>query len=91
MGVTWIFKAREKTAIIRELHVYGPALRLGEKDSEKWQHKGLGKELLRQAENYARKRGIKMLRIISGIGVRDYYRRLGYRLEGEGVYIEKKL
>ena len=39
---------------------------------------------MKQAEDYAKKRGCKMIRIISGVGVRDYYRRLGYRLEGGG-------
>lgn len=87
----WIFKAREECAMIRELHVYGPTLGLGERDSKKWQHKGFGRKLLKQAEDYAKKRGCKMIRIISGVGVRDYYRRLGYRLDGEGVYMIKDL
>ncbi len=80
-----IFGEKFKKAIIRELHVYGRALRLGEKNlkaPEAIQHKGLGKFLMEQAEKITRKYGIKKLKVISGVGVREYYRQLGYKLEG---------
>ena len=77
-------------ATIRELHVYGPALNLKEK-GEISQHKGLGKELMVQAEKIANKKNIKKIRIISGVGVREYYKKLGYKLDKEKIYMEKNL
>lgn len=71
-----------KSAIVRELHVYGQSLKLGEKIENVAQHKGLGKWLLCEAEKIVRKNKIKKLKIISGIGVREYYKKLGYGLEG---------
>ena len=71
-----------KKAIIRELHVYGQALKLGEKKKGASQHEGLGKLLMQEAENIVKKNKIKELDVISGVGVRDYYRRLGYNLQG---------
>ncbi len=71
-----------KTAIIRELHIYGQALNLGEKGFEA-QHKGLGKMLMQKAEEIAKKQRIKKIFVISGVGVRQYYKKLGYELEGD--------
>ena len=68
-------------AIVRELHVYGQALNLGEKGMIS-QHKGIGKLLMEKAEEIVKEKGIKKLSIISGIGVREYYRKLDYNLEG---------
>lgn len=82
---------KDKSAIIRELHVYGPALELSEKNKQAIQHKGLGKQLMFEAEKFAKKSKAKTLRVISGIGVREYYRNLGYELDKEGIYVEKKL
>ncbi|MBI4141575.1 tRNA uridine(34) 5-carboxymethylaminomethyl modification radical SAM/GNAT enzyme Elp3, partial [Candidatus Woesearchaeota archaeon] len=78
------------TAIIRELHVYGSAVGIGSEDAEKVQHKGLGKQLISEAERIAKERfsADKML-VISGIGVREYYRKLGYK--NDGVYVGKQL
>ncbi|MBN2454362.1 tRNA uridine(34) 5-carboxymethylaminomethyl modification radical SAM/GNAT enzyme Elp3 [Candidatus Woesearchaeota archaeon] len=77
----------KKSAGIRELHVYGRAASISKRGEI--QHRGIGKALMAKAEGIARenKRG-KML-IISGIGARQYYRRLGYRLEGP--YMARKL
>ena len=58
-------------AIIRELHVYGEQILIGKRGS--WQHKGYGKKLLKEAERIAKEN------VISGIGVREYYRKFGYR------------
>jgi elongator complex protein 3 len=79
-----------KTALIRELHVYGPMVELGEKPEYAWQHRGYGRELLAEAEEIA-KSGFGMNRILvtSGVGVRGYYRKLGYR--NVGVYMGKVL
>ena len=76
-------------SIIRELHVYGQSLNLKEKSKILGQHKGLGKELMKKAEDIARKNKIKKMAIISGVGVREYYRKLGYKLENE--YMMKKI
>ena len=79
----------EGSALVRELHVYGPAVSLGEKG--KVQHKGLGRALLEKAENIAKHYGAKKIAVISGVGVRDYYRRQGYELVKEGEYMVKEL
>lgn len=76
-------------AIIRELHVYGKTLSIGEHSKESFQHKGLGKLLIKKAEDITRKSNIKELKIISGVGVRDYYRKLGYKLKD--YYMVKSL
>lgn len=71
------------SALIRELHVYGQMQEIGKKDQQLWQHKGFGRELLQEAEKIAKEEFNKnKLLIISGIGVRDYYRKLGYHKDG---------
>ncbi|MBU2640086.1 MAG: tRNA uridine(34) 5-carboxymethylaminomethyl modification radical SAM/GNAT enzyme Elp3 [Nanoarchaeota archaeon] len=70
-------------ALIRELHVYSSSLQLGKKSKNSFQHRGYGKKLLETAENIAKKHNKKKIVIISGIGVRDYYRQhLNYKREG---------
>jgi elongator complex protein 3 len=77
-----------KCAGIRELHVYGEMAQLGAEGTV--QHKGIGKRLLAEAERIARTKYKRdKLLIISGIGVREYYRRRGYRREGP--YMAKRL
>ncbi len=66
-------------ALIRELHVYGELVPTGQK--KKVQHSGLGKKLLLTAENIAHQQQADRIAIISGIGVRGYYRKIGYRLK----------
>jgi elongator complex protein 3 len=75
-------------AIIRELHIYGQALKLGEV-GKMGQHTGLGKWLMSEAEKIAKDKKIKKLSVISGVGVREYYQKLGYHLEN--TYMVKKL
>jgi elongator complex protein 3 len=80
-----------RNAIIRELHVYGQSLNLGE-EGKFGQHIGLGKWLMSEAEKIAKKEKCKEIKIISGVGVREYYRKLGYELdEGKGEYMIKNL
>jgi len=67
-------------AMVRELHVYGQALNLGEKGLES-QHRGLGKMLMDKAEEITKENGFDKLFVISGVGVREYYKKLGYELE----------
>jgi len=81
----------DENAFIRELHVYGQALALGEKGRGFGQHLGLGKKLLKKAEEIVIKNKINKLNIISGVGVREYYRKLGYRLDTEKIYMTKNL
>jgi len=75
------------SALIRELHVYGPAAAIGEEGDV--QHRGIGRSLLHRAEQIAKKNGKKKMIIISGVGVRGYYKRLGYRKQGP--YMVKKI
>lgn len=80
----------KNAAGIRELHVYGPMVEIGEKPEEKWQHRGYGGELLKEAERIAREEwGFKEIRVISGIGAREYYEKAGYARAGP--YMGKKL
>ena len=76
-------------AIVRELHVYGHSVKIGKKELDSPQHTGLGKALLSKAEEITKANNINELSIISGIGVREYYKKLGYDLEG--FYMVKKL
>jgi elongator complex protein 3 len=85
-----INKNKKLPATVREVHVYGPALKLGI-EGKISQHKGLGKWLMTEAEKIAKKKGREKIRVISGVGVREYYRKTGYRLDKKGIYVEKKL
>ncbi|MFH1211720.1 MAG: tRNA uridine(34) 5-carboxymethylaminomethyl modification radical SAM/GNAT enzyme Elp3 [Candidatus Woesearchaeota archaeon] len=71
-----------KSALIRELHVYGSALALGLTEQGKTQHRGFGAMLLQKAELIAKQHSREKIVVISGVGVRDYYRKHGYRKEG---------
>ncbi len=72
----------EGAAIIREVHTYGELVPLGE-IREAAQHRGLGMKLIKEAEDIALMEfGIRKMAVISGVGVREYYRRLGYDLHG---------
>ena len=73
--------SKSKVLLVRELHVYGPAIELGKQG--KIQHKGLGKELMKEAEKIAKKNKCSEIKVISGVGVREYYKELGYNLEKE--------
>jgi elongator complex protein 3 len=68
------------SVIIREIRTYGKQTKTKERKSDSPQHKGLGKKLVLEAEKIA-KREKKQIIVISGVGVRDYWRSLGYRLE----------
>ena len=78
----------DKTALIRELHVYGSMVPLGDKKDGSWQHRGYGENLLLKAEKTASEvYDKKKILITSGIGARKYYRKFGY--EKEGPYMSK--
>lgn len=80
----------DKTALIRELHVYGSMVPLGGKRDGSWQHRGYGDGLLSQAEKIASEVYDKnKILITSGVGARNYYKKFGY--EKEGPYMAKLL
>ncbi|OAY72004.1 Elongator complex protein 3 [Ananas comosus] len=72
-----------RCSIVRELHVYGTAVPVHGREADKLQHQGYGTLLMEEAERIARRehRSTK-LAVISGVGTRHYYRKLGYELEG---------
>ncbi len=77
-------RTTDNWAIIRELHTYGQVVPIRAKSKKAAQHKGLGKKLMAEAEKIAKKEfGFSSITVISGIGVREYYRKLGYRLKNE--------
>jgi elongator complex protein 3 len=76
-------------AIIREVHVFGQSLPMGEEQDGAAQHSGLGTELLRLAEKIAAEKGFERLAVISAVGTRQYYLGRGFR-RGE-FYLIKRL
>lgn len=79
------------SAIIRELHVYGTSLNIGQKkgnySDNTGQHKGWGKKLVQKAEEICKQNDKDKLLVISGVGVREYYRKLGFK--NDGPYVSK--
>ena len=68
--------------MIREVHVYGPALNLGENSRGEAQHIGLGGRLIDRARHIAHEAGYRRLAVISAIGTQEYYARLGFAPDG---------
>lgn len=84
-GEKMLFRELDGAAMIREVHTFG---QVKEIDKEKVtgtesQHQGLGRKLMAKAEEIAKERGYKKMAVISAIGTREYYKKLGYQLEGE--------
>jgi elongator complex protein 3 len=65
-------------AVIREVHVYGPALELGDRQAGSAQHAGLGTRLIEEAKRIAREEGYERLAVIAAVGTRPYYRERGF-------------
>merc|ERR1712063_14530 len=81
---------KDRCSIVRELHVYGSAVPIHTRDPTKFQHQGYGTLLMEEAERIAREEhGSIKLAVISGVGTRHYYRKLGYELDGP--YMSKML
>jgi elongator complex protein 3 len=82
------------TAIIRDLHTYGKLVPITTayqlQPTTYAQHHGLGKKLLAKAEGIAKSSGCDKIAVISGVGVREYYRKLGYELEDRWEYMVKR-
>ncbi|XP_068680965.1 elongator complex protein 3 isoform X2 [Montipora foliosa] len=77
-------------SIVRELHVYGSVVPVSARDPSKFQHQGFGMLLMEEAERIAREEhGSTKIAVISGVGTRNYYRKIGYELEGP--YMVKSL
>ncbi|NYZ78679.1 tRNA uridine(34) 5-carboxymethylaminomethyl modification radical SAM/GNAT enzyme Elp3 [Candidatus Micrarchaeota archaeon] len=75
---------------VRELHVYGEMLPVGEKRKKEFQHMRFGRRLLEEAEKIANEEfDCRKLAVISGVGARDYYFKLGYKRDGP--YVSKDL
>lgn len=89
-----VFKELRNTALIRELHVYGNVVPVSKKNdvTTSAQHIGFGKKLLRLAETIAFSHNVNRIAVISGVGVRDYYRKQDYHdCEGLGNFQIKTL
>ncbi|XP_025922747.1 elongator complex protein 3 isoform X1 [Apteryx rowi] len=77
-------------SIVRELHVYGSVVPVSSRDPSKFQHQGFGMLLMEEAERIAKEEhGSWKIAVISGVGTRNYYRKIGYELEGP--YMVKRL
>lgn len=80
----------QPTSIVRELHVYGSVVPLHSRDPRKFQHQGFGTLLMEEAARIAKEEhGSEKISVISGVGVRNYYAKLGYELDGP--YMSKML
>ena len=80
----------DRTCIVRELHVLGKSLKIGHRQAGRIQHMGLGRNLMREAEKISREEfDSDRLLVISAVGTRQYYKKLGYLLNGP--YMSKAL
>lgn len=78
-----------ESTILRELHVYGNQVSIGEEKAQDWQHKGYGQRLMKEAENISIENGYEKISVISGIGARKYYKdKLDY--QQDGPYVSKE-
>lgn len=70
-------------SIVRELHVYGSVVPIHTRDPTKFQHQGYGTLLMEEAERIAKEEHKSTkLAVIAGVGTRNYYRKLGYEIDG---------
>ena len=77
--------------IIREVKVVGREVGIGMNNKESWQHKGLGSQLIQSAETICTEEfDKKWLYVLSGIGVKEYYRKY-HQFVDDGVYLSKKI
>jgi elongator complex protein 3 len=77
-------------AIIRELHVFGQIVPVGDRSATAFQHKGYGSKLLVEAERVAREEfDLKKMLVISALGTKRYYARFGY--SHDGPYVSKNV
>ena len=77
----WMADLRD-AAVIRELHVFGEHISISGKDKKASQHKGYGRQLIEKVALLTKQEGLSKLVVISGVGVREYYKKLGFN-DGE--------
>jgi elongator complex protein 3 len=82
-------KELQNSAIIREVHVYGTLVNIGDESDGEAQHLGLGKQLIEKSEEIAKKEGFQKLSVISAIGTREYYKKRGF--EKKQLYMKKNI
>ncbi|KAJ3426574.1 elongator complex protein [Anaeramoeba flamelloides] len=79
-----------KTSMVRELHVYGAVVDVHVRGEKNFQHRGIGTLLMQEAERISKnEHGSEKIGVISAVGTRNYYRKLGYELRG--AYMMKDL
>jgi len=80
----------QNSCIVRELHVFGKSIKIGNHEEDGIQHSGLGRKLMNEAEKISKEDfdATKLL-VISAVGTREYYKKLGYSLDGP--YMSKQL
>jgi elongator complex protein 3 len=84
-----LLEASSPLALVRELHVFGSELSLGQREKLAVQHQGLGKALLAQADIASAEAGASAIAVLSGVGARQYYAEQGY--EFKSGYMVKRL
>lgn len=80
-------KDLENASVVRELHTYGVQIPIDEKATKGVQHKGYGKKLLKRAGEITKSHNLPKMAVISGVGVREYYKKQGFEL-GENYMIK---
>jgi elongator complex protein 3 len=70
------------SALVRELHIYGQSLEVGENVEGAAQHAGLGTDLMQRAEAIAARQGYSKIAVIAALGTRGYYEKMDYNLVG---------
>ena len=81
-GLAHPFPELQGQAMIREVHVYGPAVPIGEESQGEAQHVGLGTQLVQKAIEMSREAGYGGIAVISAIGTQEYYARHGFEVGG---------
>ena len=80
----------QNSCIVRELHVFGKSIKIGKHEENSIQHSGLGRRLMNEAEKISREKfDARKLLVISAVGTREYYKKLGYSLDGP--YMSKQM
>lgn len=91
-GISGLLHELNDCALIRELHVYGYSVGVGNSNEKlkSSQHKGYGMKLVKNAEDIAKQNGYNKVAIIAGVGTREYYKnKCGYHLHG--TYMVKNI